>query len=167
MKLCGRNFLIYSLAAILLFSITGCQTQSISSYYHGLQTNSTESLPLPGKERQPGKWKTYDLLLDYQYQADGNSLKITGDTTLSDAYQINMSYLRRLNLFLFFLDKDSRVLETAQLLKMVSGDLGTKFSFKKTLEIPPSTKAISFGYDGIAKGGQGRTRFEHLPKSGH
>ena len=161
---CRKNLLLYCLAAILLLILPGCQTQSVSSYYHGLQANPTESLPLPGKELQKGKWQTYDLLLDYQYQTEGNSLKISGATTLSDFYQINMNFLRKLDLFLFFLDKDAKVVETAQLLKVRSSSLDSPLSFNQTIEIPQAAKAIGFGYQGITRDIADLTRFDHLPK---
>lgn len=164
MILSGRTLCIYSLAVSLLFLLPGCQSQNISSYYQGLLVNQTESLPLPDKELQNGIWKTYDLLLDYQYQTEGNSLRISGSTVLSDFYQINMTFLRRLDLFLFFLDKDSRVLETAQLLKVMSSSLDSPLTFKKTVQIPQATKAIAFGYNGVARNGRDLTRFELLPR---
>lgn len=160
------KLLICGLGTILLIGLSGCQVQNISSYYVGLQTNPNESLSLAKEGVRSGQWETFDLLIDYQYQRENHSLKISGDTTFSNYYQMNMGTLRNLELFLFFLDTESKVLETARILRGLGRDLYESRHFEKTLEIPESARAISFGYRGSAREEQWQRIewFDHLPQ---
>ena len=160
------KLLICGLATILLIGISGCQVQPIESYYVGLQTPPDKSLPLLKQGIHSGQWETFDLMVNYQYQVENDSLEISGKVTLVNYYQINKTSLRDLELFLFFLDGDSMVSQTVRVLKTLSSDLYASHPFEKNFQIPTATKAISFGYRGSAKGDHPPQieRFDHLPK---
>lgn len=167
MKQTGERSLFSGFVILMLLMAIGCQTQNINSFYIGNQVNPDDSRPLVTGESRSGQWQTSDMLVNYQYRMENNSLKISGDTTLSDYYQINLRSLRDLELFLFFLDGQHKVLETVQLFKSLSTSLEDTHSFKKTLSAPSAATAISFGYRGAAREGRrtGFQRFDHLPKN--
>lgn len=166
MKYIAKKTLLSGLAVLVLFMTSGCQPQNVSSFFIGNQVSADDSLPLIVGEQRSGQWKTFDMLVNYKYRAENSSLEISGDSTLSDFYQINMRSLRDMDMFLFFLDDQRKVLETVQLFKSRSTDLGQSRSFNNTLAVPAGATAISFGYRGFAKEGRrvGGQRFDHLPK---
>lgn len=164
MRLKRGFILLYSLAVIMLLSLPACQPQNVSNYYQGLRTNPAESLSLSGKEPQSGQWQTFDMLLDYRYQAGGGTLRISGNAALSEFYQLNINVLRKLDIYLFFLDENARVLETVLLVNALSSNPESPLSFQKELTIPSAATAIDFGYDGVARGDQMLRRFHKLPK---
>ncbi|PLX87177.1 MAG: hypothetical protein C0619_15360 [Desulfuromonas sp.] len=162
----SKKLFIFALGAAVLISLSSCQLQDISSYFVGLQTEPEESLPLPNAGVHSGQWKTFDLQIDYHYAVENQSLNISGNIIFGNYYQINFAALRDLEIFLFFLDKESRVLETARILRGLGRDLSASRHFEEILAIPESTRAISFGYRGSARAERRQQieRFHHLPK---
>lgn len=168
----GWSFCL-SLATILL--LTGCQ--STETFYRGYLAGNESVTPLTLPGSPAGHWQTFDIDLNYRYDASGNNLDISGTIDFGLFYELNTSRIERIDVYLFFLDHDSKVLETARLFRAITADPEETIAFKKNLQVPPSAKAIAFGYRGMARedgggrhsseigeGGGGTFFFDDLPK---
>jgi len=65
--------------------------------------------------------------------------------------------------YIFFLDKDSRVLETAYLVNTWTGNTQDIQDFSKSYKLPNATAGVSFGYSGEASEDLGNKTFYALP----
>jgi len=139
---------------LLFFGLTSCQ--STESFYRGYTVENESLSPLGN---QQGSWKTFDLELTYQYQQTDNILDITGSAALSLYYELNTSRIRTLDVYLFLLDDESKVLETVYLTRRLEFSPEENLTFTKTLKIPPGTTSIAFGYKGTALGDGGGDDF--------
>jgi hypothetical protein len=166
----GRLTLLLA-AALILF---GCQ--STATYYQGYKADNDSISALTDPAAQ-GSWETFDINLTYQYDQTGDMLKISGAANFSLYYEMNITRIKNMDLYLFFLDENSSVLETARLNKFGYYQPEDQLSFAGNLAIPPGAKSFAFGYRGQAfeegggggmgldgDGGGGMHFFYDLPK---
>jgi len=155
-----------SLILLPLF-MTGCK--NIETYYQGYNAESESTTPLTRGKNQQGRWKTFDIDLNYRYDHAENLLKISGTIDLGFYYEVNAVMINRLDVYLFFLDDSGKVIKTAALLRALPFEVEESLTFSKDLHVPPGIEAISFGYNGEARrsgdrGGDGVETFYDLPK---
>ncbi len=171
----ARTGLVLKLAGLLIAGLLLTACQSISSYYRGYRTDAANRIDLPSTGEREGKWRTFDLTLDYRLKRVDDQLQIDGDARLSLHYQLTAIRLKHLDLYLFFLDKEGRVVETARLATALTGEIEQPVDFARRLKLPESTSTLAFGYDGVAyadegpgpdggSGGGGVKIFHELPK---
>ena len=165
--------LITSLLASGLL-MQGCQPQPVATYYKGYRADKETIVRLDAAPSQ-GHWKTFDLGIDYQLKRQGDRLEISGDARHSLHYEITTVRILALDLYLHFLDPDSKVLETTLLTYVRDGSPEDDIPFTSRLTIPAGTVAFAFGYEGRArqdngmdndKGGGGTEYYYRLPKRG-
>ena len=149
----------WSSLILLPLLIVGCK--SIETYYQGYKAESENTTPLITDKNQQGRWKTFDIDLNYRYDYLDNLLKISGTVDLGFYYKMNASRINKLDAYLFFLDEGGRVLETAALLRSLPFEAEERLSFSREVKVPPGVSAVSFGYDGEAfRDGDGRMDFQ-------
>jgi hypothetical protein len=71
--------------------------------------------------------------------------------------------VRSLDIYIFFLDHDSRVLLTEPLDRSLRGSTQDAVSFMRSYKIPDGAKALSFGYSGQVTEQDGQLSFWLLP----
>jgi hypothetical protein len=98
---------------------------------------------------------TFDVIINYEFVRDGEVLELVGQAALSERNQLLYASLRKLFVYLFFIDEHSRVLETVSLTGALTGDTYERFGFSRTLKVPAGAVGISFGYNGTASEGNG------------
>ena len=162
------------LVLLLLLLLPGCQ--SIETYYRGYHAEGESVTTLAPIEQAQGTWRTFDLALNYSYGYADNLLKISGNIDLGLYYEMNTRRIERLNVFIFFLDDKSSVIQTAFLSSLISFDPQESLTFARKLKVPTGAYAIAFGYSGEARrdgeggsdsdgrGGGGLDFFYDLPK---
>lgn len=150
-------------AFFLFFLAAGCVNPSLM--YHGNSLSSEMSLVILQKgATQSGTWKTFDITIDYEYTQNADVLDVSGKAVLSEHYQMNYNGISRLDIFLFFLDENSRVLKTANITKSMTGETTEVMTFSKQHTVPAEAKSFSFGYQGSALAElSGTTTFYKLP----
>ena len=150
-------------AAMLSLMAQGCVETSMR--YHGNAPSPDMSLFVLQKGGvQSGTWQTFDITIDYSYSQNAEGLDISGQAVLSEHYQMNYDGISKLDLFLFFLDEDSRVLETVRIAWSMTGRVTEIMTFSQKLTVPSGAKNLSFGYDGAATADRsGGTIFYELP----
>jgi hypothetical protein len=135
----------------LLILCTGCVTTS--SHFVGNITSTNQ----PIIALQPGgphadSWENFDIRINYQYTQNSNLFEISGAAALTPRYEMLYSRLQDLKVYLFLLDKDSRVLLSDMLVMSLTGQLDERLQFTRSYKLPPGTAGITFGYDGLAGG---------------
>jgi hypothetical protein len=145
----------------LLFLASGCV--ELAMLYHGKTVSNAPVVALQEGAPITGQWKTFDLVIDYKYIKKGDSLDISGKAALSQHYQMTYDRLQRMRTYIFFLDKDSRVLETANFVTAWSGSTQNVQIFSESYKIPQGTAGISFGYSGQVRDGRSIDNFYELP----
>lgn len=149
--------------ACLLPLATGCTDTSM--LYQGAPVTSVPIVTLQEGVPVAGRWETFDLVIDYTYKKNNDKLEIAGQARLGDHYRENYEGISRMQTYLFFLDQDARVLETAFFVTPWSGSNEDIQEFSKFYTVPASTTGISFGYSGAVNGMDGSASFYELPLS--
>ena len=154
------KFACLALTCLLSLS-SGCA--EIPMLYHGNTVSSVPVVAMQEGSSTAGIWETFDLIIDYKYIKKGDSFEISGQAALSQHYQMTYDGLTRMYVYIFFLDKDSRVLETAFLVNALSGNTRDIQDFSKSYKVPIGTTGISFGYSGEVSTDKGNMAFYKLP----
>lgn len=150
-----KNNLGWAVALLILasFILTGCQ--STESFYRGYQAQNDSISQLSTDGTQQGYWKTFDIDMSYQYDYADNVLNISGALALGLYYEMNISRIKSMDIFLFFLDDESKVLQTAYISRSMINWPDEGLLFTKSINVPAGAKAIAFGYRGKALGDDG------------
>jgi hypothetical protein len=124
---------------------------------------TTEKLDLGKGKPQAGIWETFDIKINYEFAIKDQVIEIAGQAELGDHHKMIYDRISSLDIYLFFLDHESRVLLTEPINRVLRVDTEQTLSFKHTFGIPNGTKALSFGYSGKVTERDGRTTFYELP----
>ena len=135
----------------------------ISTLYHGRTVSEVSVAALQEGGPVADRWETFDLVIDYKYFKQGDSFEISGQVALSQHYQITYDRLSRIYVYLFFLDKDSRVLETISFANTWSSNTDEAQDFSDSYTLPSGTAEISFGYTGVVRDEDSFDQFYALP----
>ena len=162
----NKRVLVGYLMVIFLASIVACQ--SIPKQYRGATTEPDCQILLLEDGPHEGAWQTFDLTIEYTYEKKTSMLQLSGVAEVGEHYLGMYHELSSLYLTLYYLDTDTKVLESKLILHVFYEKIDDKFKFKHNLEIPPETTSITFGYDGSVFGSSGglgadRDRFAKKP----
>jgi hypothetical protein len=145
--------------ALVLF-VSGCLPSQ--ALYVGNKVTA-EKVALSKDASQVGTWETFDIKIAYDFVVKGQNLDISGQAELGDHQKMVYDHVRSLDIYLFFLDHDSRVLLTEPLDRSFSGSTEQTVSFARSYKIPTGSKALSFGYSGQVAEQDGQMTFYLLP----
>ena len=150
-------------SVLVSFFVAGCVETSMM--FHGNVPSSEMNLvSLKKGGVQSGTWETFDIAIDYSYIQNAEGLEISGQAVLSEHFQMNYDGITRLDIFLFFLDEDSRVLKTAKISWSMMGNVTEIMTFSQLHTVPAGAKSLSFGYDGaVVEDRSGPATFYALP----
>lgn len=153
----------YSVSFICLLAIClpGCVETAMK--YRGNQIAPVHVVALLDGQQAAGTWQTFDLVIEYTSLKNGDALELSGQVELGQSYQITYDRLKFLDLYVFFMDKDSRVLETVYMPAILTNTTDDRGTFTRSFKVPAGTVGVSFGYDGKVGGWDGHTRFYQLP----
>ncbi len=134
-------------------------------YQGNLVTPAMQVVALQESDSMTSSWATFDLTIDYEFMGDDGFMDISGQAVLSEHYQMNYNSISRLYVYLFFLDENSRVLESARLVRSLTGDVDEVMAFSHRYKLPAGATDFSFGYDGMAREIRTFSSFYELPLS--
>jgi hypothetical protein len=135
----------------LLILGTGCVPTS--KHFVGNTTSPAQPIiALQSGGPHADSWENFDVRIDYQYKQDGGIFEISGVAALTPRYEMLYARLRDLRVYLFFLDKESRVLQSEMLDRSLTVQLDERLQFTRFYKVPPGTASITFGYDGVVRG---------------
>lgn len=144
----------------LLFVMAGCVPTA--ELYIGKQVTAAPIAQLQDGENVSGIWQTFDMTINYQYQADGDIVDLAGQGELSQHYQLVYNRVRSLRVYLFLLDADRLVLETIEIPALLT-TTEDMFTFNKQFKVSDGVKGFSFGYRGLVWDKDGQAYFDSLP----
>jgi hypothetical protein len=151
------------IAGFLFLVLSGCVDTSM--LYRGNHVSPVHVVTLQESGANAGTWQTFDLVVDYKYTRNGDALEFSGQAELGQHQQALYSRLEYLYFYFFFVDKDSRVLETFSIDNFFPGKTDERVKFTKSFMIPDGTAGFSFGYSGNVIEQQSRMSFYLLPLS--
>lgn len=158
MKLMRSVCLLGSCALVLYLS--GCVPPQ--KLYVGNKVTA-EQVPLAKEDSRAGSWETFDLKIAYNAETKDDVLDISGQITLGSNYQMTYDNVQSLDVYLFLLDIDSKVLLTEPLEGVFFSSTQDTVPFKGSYPVPAGTKAFSFGYSGVVADQTDHTSFYLLP----
>jgi hypothetical protein len=155
--------IISCLGAIFLL-IPGSGCVPISKQFVGNTVSPKQQvIKLQSGGSHMDSWQNFDIKIDYEYKQDDDKFNISGRAVLSQHYVMTYDILNDLDLYLFFIDGNSRVLETNILARSVAQNTDETLQFTKLYKAPPGTTGISFGYNGHVSADKGNGTFYLLP----
>lgn len=157
-KIIINRFVLIGLLALLS---SGCAETSMM--YSGNTVTSVPVVTLQSGGPNAGVWETFDMTIAYNYTRNSDVVEVDGQIALNDHYQLTYERLWRLDVYLFFVDEDSKVLETSFITRTAGSVPEERFSFSQSYKVPPGTTGLSFGYSGVAGEKRTRTTFYELP----
>jgi len=144
----------YKLAMVITVLATlilaGCQVQPVATYYRGYKSVNESATPLVRGESHQGQWQTFDMRVDYRADVGQNDISIAGTATLGQYYLMNTNRMRSLDLFLFFLDENSKVMRTVELSNGLMQWPEEILTFNQNVKVPAGASSFAFGYRGEA-----------------
>jgi hypothetical protein len=132
-------------------------------YQGNLVSPSMQVVSLQESDSMASSWATFDLTIDYEFMKGDGFMDISGQAVLSEHYQMNYNSIRRLYVYFFLIDENSRVLESAILVRSLTGDVDEVMTFSHRYKVPAGATGFSFGYDGTAREMRTFTYFYKLP----
>ncbi|MBW2474652.1 MAG: hypothetical protein JRE56_08675 [Deltaproteobacteria bacterium] len=144
----------------LIFAVTGCVPTS--ELYIGKPVTSAPIIEFQKAEITAGTWQTFDVTINYTYTVSGGLIEIAGQGELSQHYQMMYNRVRTMRVYLFLLDADAIILQTAEIQAFLMST-EDKFTFNIPFKANESMKGFSFGYRGVASDMDGQTYFDSLP----
>lgn len=154
------RIVLYLFVCLFALLTSGClQTQEL---YIGNKV-TTEQVSLEPNTHVAGTWETFDLIIAYEFVAKDDILNISGQARLGDHQRMIYDVVRNLDIYLFFVDNDSRVLLTQPLNRTMIGSTEQKAFFSHSYTIPAGTRSLSFGYSGVVTEREGQLYFHQLP----
>jgi len=145
----------------LLTLASGCVKTPM--LYHGKTVSSAPIVTLQEGSPVTGEWKTSDLTIDYKYIQKGAGLEISGQVALSQTNQMLYDTISQMDAYIFFLDKDSRVIETDYFVDEWATSTQGIQKFSKSYKVPTGTTGFSFGYSGDLQGTKSNGTIYELP----
>jgi hypothetical protein len=154
-------------SAVVLASLSACQTISTPPFQDRYYDDTRATIPLVVGEVQQDTWQTFDLVIDYRYQAAG-TIEISGTAVLGRHYQDLYERLTKLDLYLFLLDDAAKVLDSRKIGQALATDTDSAVSFSETVPLSAGTSQLAFGYEGRVRAsdpepGSGGDWFYKLP----
>lgn len=136
----AKIFFVVMIAACYL---AGCGGTLFS--HKGRKVTQKDLMVLLKDGNQQGLWKNSELVITYQYQMTGETLKLDGTVELAGTNK----YFNHLTVYLLFLDDQAVVVEDALIYSAGNNRpvLLSSKSFGKTIPIPERARTISFAYD--------------------
>ena len=164
-KMSLSSFLDTLAITVLCCLIVSCQGNLLT--YKGSRVTPGESISLLEGEHS-GYWQTRDLRINYTYSKKGNQMQISGDIDFAGWLGYNFQNILYFNISMFLVDDQETILQSSGVTSSSNfAQSQDSMSFSKTLDLPPGTTAIAFGYTGEARGigdeEAGTTSFFYIP----
>ena len=146
-----------TIISILFFGLilSGCQTTTTTTYYLGAKADVKEAITLSSGQVQHQQWKDPYVAIDYSYTYQKNQLNIDGLFSFSDGAKINYQTVRQLKLKLFLLNKNMRVVDYREILRVLGYSLEDQDKINAEFVLNDDVVAFTFGYEGLLRDDEG------------
>lgn len=147
----------------LLLVGSGCAATPTAALFQGNPVDSQQVVAMQTGGPHGGTFENFDIRIEYRHTLDGAVFELAGGATLGAHYQMMYDRIRDLRIYLFFVDSDARVLETASLVWAAVGSTSQPLGFSRFLKVPEGAAGFAFGYDGKVSEWEGSVSFYLLP----
>lgn len=142
--------IVVSLGALLL---AGC-----ASYIRpelGAVAQPEARIDLVGDGVENAAWQSKDLTLTYSYAQSADIFTFSGSLSFHRSLTDSFGVAKTFSLKMSFLDKDGRVLETADITPLFSsfGTVPDRLPVQLSLPRPAAASALAFNYFGVFRSG--------------
>jgi hypothetical protein len=152
--MCYRDFRY--IQTVICIMITACIASACSPMlfsYKGDKVTQKNRMILLKQGEQKGEWKTDEVSVTYHYQLAPEALKISGTTELVGGIKIGFRWIKQLDVYLLFLDKQGTVIESPLVFSAGSRAIDAiPMNFETTIPVPEGIHTISFAYAGELTG---------------
>ena len=168
LKTNARSISEIYLLILMMAVLTACQKNLLS--YRGATARHDSRINLQEGGPHEGRWQTRDLSVNYRYQRDANTLRVSGVVELENHLKYNFGMLERLKLWVNYLDVEGKVLDYKLILISDYRQTIRTMTFSYQLQLPPDSTGMAFSYSGRAiDGGAGNNgaadwRFQYVPR---
>ncbi|MEE4313005.1 MAG: hypothetical protein V2J11_00830 [Desulfofustis sp.] len=131
----------------LLLLLSACQMAS-SPPFQDRYYDAKAAIPLKAGAVEESSWQTFDVVIDYRYQASADTIEVSGTAALGRHYQDLYERLTKLEVYLFLLDDTTRVLQSKKIAQALASETDTVLTFSETIALPPGANHLAFGYEG-------------------
>lgn len=142
----NRTKILSALFAVLVIALSGCRVDP--HYYRGADATNLKPLIAAQSTETLQRWQDLFVRVDYRIIRLPSTLQLQGELAFTDGARINYSRAGSLDLQLYFLDRDQRVVRSSTLARSLSRNLEDTTLFSKTFPIDDGIVALAFGYDG-------------------
>jgi hypothetical protein len=133
---------------LLLFGLTtilsGC---ALKNSYVGKHISPVDIITIQRNVLQAGTWKTFDIVIDYEYSLNNDSLMVSGSVELGQHYQMVYDQVRSLWVSILLLDGDGTVIRSVPVSTLIT-NTQERFSFNRTIRAYAPVNGLSFAYYG-------------------
>ncbi len=141
--------LVFALLIVPSMMLLGCQT--VMTPYSGGTLAPSSLIPLQEGSRHTDHYETLDILVDYDYVRNGDTLQLAGAVRYAPSLQHNFIMVPRFYMRLYFADARGNALSYFQLPVSGYGYSDDVMRFNDRWQLPPGTAFMAFGYDGYAR----------------
>ncbi len=147
------RYIIAALSAMVAASIISSCSPGVLTYKGAKVTQMNRMILLKQGEQQ-GVWKTAELSVSYNYQLTPDDLKLNGTTELIGGLSQGFRWIKRLDVYLLFLDRQGVVIECPLIYSSMANRVidTIPLKFETTLPVPEGTYTVSFAYEGELSG---------------
>jgi hypothetical protein len=147
--------------------LVGCQSALLS--YKGARLQQGAVIPVLEGAAHADHFVAPDVVIDYKYTRNGDSLDLSGTAQYAPSIQNNFSTVPRFYLRVYFADAQGGILGYHGIVTSGYGYSDDHMRFHERMALPPGTDLMAFGYSGDARstgdddGGGGDTPFWYEP----
>jgi hypothetical protein len=164
----GMEQLVMLLSSVVAGVILlGCQSALLS--YKGARLHQGAAIPVLEGAVHANQFVAPDLVIDYKYARNGDSLDLSGTVQYAPSIQNSFLTVPRFYLRVYFADAQGAILGYHGIVTSGYGFTNDQMRFNERLALPPGTALMGFGYSGDASstqdddGGGGDTPFWFEP----
>ena len=150
-----KRKLVVILSLFFGLILSGCQTTTTTTHYLGAKAEIKEVITLSTGSVQQQQWQDTYVTVDYSYTRQGNQFNIDGLFSFSQSTKMNYQTIGRFKLYLYLLDKNMRVVEYREILRVLGYNVEGKDKINAEFILPEGVVAFTFGYEGVLRSDEG------------
>ena len=133
---------------ILLGCMLLCSCAPTRGIYRGATAPAETILRLDGEREVQDRWEDLYVKAEVMAACRSGIMQLSGDLALGDSARLNYNRVDDLVLKVFLLNSQDKVVEYAEVGRILSGSIEQSRSFSVSLNCGEDVTAISFGYEG-------------------
>jgi len=162
-----KRFMMPLTLVATVIVLVGCQSALLT--YKGARLQQGAVIPVLEGTVHADQFVAPDVVIDYKYTRNGDSLDLSGTAQFAPSIQNNFSTVPRFYMRVYVADAQGAILGYHGIVTSGYGYSDDHMRFHQRMALPPGTALMAFGYSGDARstgdddGGGGDTPFWFEP----